>query len=80
MVIGITCALFFALAICHLSLYLQLSGGVILSDYCQNPEEAQKNFIQMPGKSHSESLLNLSFHFTPLILDPLITFCFSMRK
>ena len=60
MVIGITCALFFALAICHLSLYLQLSGGVILSDYCQNPEEAQNNFIEMPGKSHSESRASVS--------------------
>ena len=79
MVIGITCALFFALAICHLSLYLQLSGGVILSDYCQNPEEAQKNFIQMPGKFHSESRTSVSatsiemlvaVGFSPIISDP----------
>ena len=69
MVIGITCALFFALAICHLSLYLQLSGGVILSDYCQNPEEAQKNFIQMPGKSGSDP--RALFSSSHLILDPL---------
>jgi len=59
MVIGITCALFFALAICHLSLYLQLSGGVILSDYCQNPEEAQKNFIQMPACENDDNLKTL---------------------
>ena len=49
MIIGITCALFFALAICHLSLYAQLAGGVVLADYCADPQKARAIFIQIPG-------------------------------
>ena len=49
MMLGITCALFFALAICHLTLYAQLSIGVGLSDYCADPKAAQKSSLELPG-------------------------------
>ena len=49
MIIGITCGLFFALAIGYLSMYVQFAGGIALSDYCNNPEAARDNFIVMPG-------------------------------
>lgn len=48
MLIGMTCVSFFTLVLCDLSLSVQLSVGVALSDYCQNPAAAQENFIQMP--------------------------------
>ena len=50
MLIGMTCISFFTLVLCDLSLSVQLSVGVALSDYCEQPDQAQENFIQMPGK------------------------------
>ena len=50
MMLGVTCALFFALAICHLTLYAQLSIGVGLSDYCADPKAAQKSSLELPGE------------------------------
>jgi cell fate (sporulation/competence/biofilm development) regulator YmcA (YheA/YmcA/DUF963 family) len=49
MLIGMTCISFFTLVLCDLSLSVQLSVGVALSDFCMNPQEAQKNIIQMPN-------------------------------
>ena len=50
MLIGMTCITFFTLVLCDLSLSVQLSVGVALSDFCMDPEKAQENIIQMPGK------------------------------
>jgi hypothetical protein len=51
MLLGMTCISFFTLTICILSLSVQLTVGVGLADYCQQPAEAQENFLQMPGKN-----------------------------
>jgi len=48
MLLGMTCVSFFALVLCDLSLSVQLSVGVAISDYCQQPDAARDNFIQMP--------------------------------
>lgn len=49
MLIGMTCISFFTLVLCDLSLSVQLSVGVALSDFCMDPTEAQKNIIDMPN-------------------------------
>ena len=48
LMLGVTCAFFFALAICHLTLYAQLSIGVGLADYCADPVAAQKSSLELP--------------------------------
>ena len=53
MLLGMTCVSFFALVLCDLSLSVQLSVGVAISDYCQQPDAARDNFIQMPGNQNS---------------------------
>ena len=55
--LGVTCALFFALAICHLTLYAQLSIGVGLADYCSDPQAAQESSLELPGKFFANILL-----------------------
>ena len=61
MMLGVTCALFFALAICHLTLYAQLSIGVGLADYCSDPLAAQESSLELPGKSQLSPILDLFF-------------------
>lgn len=56
MLIGMTCISFFTLVLCDLSLSVQLSVGVALSDYCEQPDQAQENFIQMPDCESSTEL------------------------
>lgn len=64
MMLGVTCALFFALAICHLTLYAQLSIGVGLADYCSDPLAAQESSLELP---ECESNLNLLGQFKDLV-------------
>ena len=59
MMLGVTCALFFALAICHLTLYAQLSIGVGLADYCSDPLAAQESSLELPGKLQLPQILYL---------------------
>ena len=63
MLLGMTCVSFFALVLCDLSLSVQLSVGVAISDYCQQPDAARDNFIQMPGSLNFMNFFLFFFNF-----------------